>query len=92
MTVAGNRLEQLCNFIPSKILADTLMVKMNAKGLVISLAKSFHSKKNAICRANWTNMRMLVVRSKGDLLPILAILLNSESNSQLLRHFCEVIK
>jgi hypothetical protein len=38
------------------------------------------------------NMRMHVISSEGDLLPVLTVLLNSKSNSKLLGNLCKAIE
>ncbi len=87
-----NGLEQLRYFIDSEIFDDALVIEIDTHRLVIRLAKSLGSQENPICCANWANMRMLVISSKGDLLPILMVLLNSKSDSQLLGNLCKAIE
>ncbi len=87
-----NGLEQLRYFISSEIFDNALVVEINTHWLVIKLAKSLGSQENPTCRANWANMRMLVISSEGDLLPVLMVLLNSKSDSQLLGNFCKAIE
>ncbi len=87
-----NGLEQLRYFISHEIFDNALVVEINTHWLGIRLAKSLGSQENPICQANWANMRMLVISSEGDLLPVLMVLLNSKSYSQSLGNFCKAIE
>ncbi len=65
MTCFGDQLEQLCNFAPSQILHDALVVQINTHWLVVSLTESLSSIEYPICQPNGANVWVLVISGKS---------------------------